>query len=132
MYNYMSNRMTVFLRNDLLPYRSTLASILAEVAPWSAEGMQPSGAAAAAVNCLARSFGWSIAETAKTLSPDNLQFGGTPQLRQAVMSVARTAQQASVITEMIDALVAVGAPPELIERATLELIERTEPRSLAR
>ena len=102
-----------------------------EVAPWSAEGMQPSGAAAASVDCLARSFGWSVAVTVSELSPDNLRFGGTQQLRNAVMSVARTAEHASIITEMIDALIAVRGPPQLIKSATLVFIERTEPERLA-
>jgi hypothetical protein len=93
--------------------------------------MQPSGAAAAAVDCLARSFGWSVAVTVSELSPDNLRFGGTQHLRNAVMDVARTARQATIITNMIDALIAVRAPPRLIESATLVFIERTEPRYLA-
>ncbi len=93
--------------------------------------MQPSGAAVAAVDCLARSFGWSIAATLAELSTDNLRFGGTQQLRTAVMQVARTSEQASVITKMIDALIAVGGPPTLIESATLVFIDRTEPRYLA-
>ncbi len=47
------------------------------------------------------------------------------------MDVARTARQASVITDMIDALIAVRGPPRLIESATLVFIERTEPMRLS-
>jgi hypothetical protein len=72
-----------------------------------------------------------MATTLAELSQQNLQFGGTPQLRNTVMEVARTSRQASIISEMIDALVAVGGPPRLIESATLVLIERTEPTRLS-